>query len=410
MFGFLLAVLAAVGAAAYVMVGARNELYEITSYQTAAVVQTSFLQLVEGSGEVVIPTRMVITSPEEGYADELYVFEGDSVVVGDLLGSITVPELEDSLEDIEIDLIDARSTLRHTVQQNEIELARMGREFGRLSSAVDDAREEVDRLEALVAINANRRSELDDANDALDDAIDNRDEQAIQIDEEAILNELSVEAQELTIAEYELQQERMRERLRDTTVVSPLTGTVLAVSETISVSGSELEKGEALFTVADPESARVELEVSEKYAAQIVPGQSVALNISGTEFDGTVESVGAIAELASGSLEATVLVTVIAHTDGETLLQGATAAGEFGVGEIADAMTLPRGAYLSTGSQRYVYVVRGGTAVKTEVVFGEIQASQVQIVSGLVPGDEVILSGYQNYIDQETVRLIAVGK
>lgn len=402
---FVIAVLITLAVGAYLLLVPHEETYRVTSFQTATVEQTSLEQVVEGSGDVVIRQKLVLTSPEAGYSSEAYVSEGDSVIKDAVLGDIEVPDLEDELEDYAFSLIDAQSSLISSKEQNRIEIERMERTLARLEEAVSDAEDEVTRLEALVAINASRESELDDARDVLDSAVEDRDEQVLQIDEERTLNALAVETQERIIEELELQRTRLEERIADAVITSPFGGTVLEITDSMAVSGSEVEKGTSLFTVADPTSAQVELEVSEKYASMIEPGQTVTVNISGTYYPGTVESVGAVAELASGSLEATVIVTVIPDTGGVTVLQGATAAAEFTIGTIDNALVLPRGAFLSTGSQRYVYVVDGDRAQKTEVVYGDIQATRVEIVSGLEAGDEVVVSGYQNYIDYDVVEL-----
>jgi len=402
---FVFIVLIALATGAYLLIVPERDTYTLTSYQTAQVEKTTLEQTVEGSGEVVIPQKLILTSPEAGYSGELLTDEGADVSDGTVLGRIEVPDLEDSLEDSSFSLIDARSTLSRLKEQNRIAIERMQRTLNRLEDAVTDATDEVSRLESLVAINASRKSELETAQDALDSAVEERDEQVLQIEEETILNSLAVEASERIIEELELQRERLQERIASAEITSPFDGTVLAIQDVMTVSGSEVEKGTALFTVADPLSARVELEVSEKYARMIDPGQEVTVNISGTTYPGTVESVGAVAELASGSLEATVIVTVKPDTGGATILQGATAAAEFTVGAIDDALVLPRGAFLSTGSQQYVYAVNGAQARKTQVVYGDIQATKVEIVSGLQAGDEVIVSGYQNFIDHDVVEL-----
>lgn len=79
--------------------------------------------------------------------------------------------------------------------------------------------------------------------------------------------------------------------------------------------------------------------------------------------------------------------------------------GELEVGEQQDVLYLPRGPYLTTGSQKYLYVVEGDTAVKREVSFGTVQGSGIVILRGVEEGQEVIVSGYQNYIEYKSVKL-----
>ena len=75
------------------------------------------------------------------------------------------------------------------------------------------------------------------------------------------------------------------------------------------------------------------------------------------------------------------------------------------IGEIADAVVLPRGQYLSSGNRRYLYRIDGGIATRIGVEYGEITDEYVQVVSGVQAGDRIITSSYQNYIDYQTIEL-----
>jgi HlyD family secretion protein len=75
------------------------------------------------------------------------------------------------------------------------------------------------------------------------------------------------------------------------------------------------------------------------------------------------------------------------------------------IGETPDAMVLPRGQYLTSGNRRYLYRVEGETATRIPFEYGTITDSYVQIVSGVAPGDVIITSTYQNFIDYPTIEL-----
>ena len=92
--------------------------------------------------------------------------------------------------------------------------------------------------------------------------------------------------------------------------------------------------------------------------------------------------------------------------DGDAeILPGSSALVEILIGEIADAVVLPRGSYLTSGNRRYLYHIDGETASRIEVEYGEITDDYVQIISGVQPGDQIITSSYQNYVDHQTVEL-----
>ena len=72
-----------------------------------------------------------------------------------------------------------------------------------------------------------------------------------------------------------------------------------------------------------------------------------------------------------------------------------------------DALVLPRGAYLADSAGQYVYVLDSNTAVahKQTVTLGRQSANQVEIISGLQAGDQVIISGYRDFAQADTIQL-----
>jgi HlyD family secretion protein len=161
-----------------------------------------------------------------------------------------------------------------------------------------------------------------------------------------------------------------------------------------------------LFTIADPASAIVELEVLEQYSALLAIGQSVRLTVGSANLTGGITSIGKVAQQSSDGLGATLVVKVRPDPDGTTkLLLGNTAVGTLDLGVKANAMTLPRGPYLTTGSQRYLYKVDGTRARRVVVTFGVTEGNTVEILSGVEPGDTIITSGYQNFAEYEEIEL-----
>jgi hypothetical protein len=182
-------------------------------------------------------------------------------------------------------------------------------------------------------------------------------------------------------------------------------GEVLEVETTLAVPGSLITANQNLFSIADRSSAIVELEVSETYSSLLEPGQQVELTVGSRQLSGTITGVGKVAVASSDGIGSTVTVKVRPDSAAETLVPGATVVGELQVGVQQDVLYLSRGPYLTTGSQRYLYVVEGDTAVKREVSFGTIQGNDIVILRGVEAGGEVIVSGYQNYIEYQTVKL-----
>jgi len=401
----VVAICAAIAGGAYLILTPRQKTYSVKGYETAVVELGTLVKSTQASGTVAIPVQMNLTSPEDGYAAVLYVSEGDEVAQGQTLARISVPYLKDALEDLQTSLEDAERSYRKTVAQNKVDIDRKNREIETIAASITTAEIERDRVKSLAAINGARQSDLDAAQDNLDALIANKSEKELQRHEQIQLNALDEQSAQSKIASLQVQIQRLENRVSDAVIKSPMKGEVLSVESTLAVPGSPIANGESLFTIADPSSAIVELEVLEQYSALLSIGQEVELTVGSSAITGNITGIGKVAEQSSDGLGATVSVKVKPQEKTTTLLLGNTAVGEIDLGAREGALLLKRGPYLTTGSQKWLYVVKGNTAARTAVTFGETQGGTVEILSGVSAGEEVITSGYQNFIEYGRITL-----
>ena len=393
-------------AVAYLLLAPREETYKLRSYTTAVVTLGDLAQITQASGAVDIPVQIQVASPQAGDADALLVQEGDSVVKGQILARLDVPNLFEQLDDLRSDHDAARRSFEKSVQQNLITNKRAEREILNFKKDIAEAEDERDRLSELVKINASRKSDLQAAEKKVEELKGTRAEKELQLEENKALQALDEEISRAHIAGIETKIRRLEGEIEKATIRSPMTGKVLGVDGTVGVPGSSIKSGQILFTIVDQSSAIIELDLGEQYASSIAQGLPVTLTINNIKSVGTVASVGQVAQISSDGLGATITVKVTPAPDGGELLQGTTVVGEFALGVKEGTLLLPRGPYLTTGSQRYLYVVNGNTAERREVTFGEIQGNNVEVLRGAEAGEEVITSGYQNFIEYKNIQLI----
>ena len=58
---------------------------------------------------------------------------------------------------------------------------------------------------------------------------------------------------------------------------------------------------------------------------------------------------------------------------------------------------LPRGPFVESEGGRFAYVVKDGIAVRTPVQLGATSISAVEILSGVKPGDKVVIAGTDSF-------------
>ncbi len=376
----------------------------IKGYTAAAVEERDFVKTTEASGTVVVAAEISVPSPQEGYAESVYVAEGDAVGKGQVLASLSVPDLEDKKADLAAQLAVARVSLKSIQNDYDYQIASKEISLKRLEPKIADAERDVETKKALLALKSSRQSDYDEAVKARDSLLENREDAERELANAIRQRSIAIEKQEATISQLETDLARTDEDIEEARIKSPISGEVLSVSSKLAVPGTLIPKGTAIMTVADRTGTYIDFDVGEQYVSVLKVGDKIAATIGTSTIIASITSIGRVASLASDGLTATVAVRARPEA-GSSLTPGASAVATIPLGTKAGALVLPRGAYLTTGSQKYVYKIEGKTAEKTAVEFGEIQGNQVEVARGLKAGDRIIVSSYSEYIDENVVEL-----
>lgn len=382
----------------------RSDVMEISGYTTGTVEIGEMTLSTEASGTVVLPRQVILVSPQEGYAAQIFVEEGQTVTTQDILAILDVPDLEDDEWDLVASLTNAKITLEELVVTYRYSIKNLETDLQRKTELLSEAEEDLAVAQRLASLNSSRESDYEDALDDRDSALEDLEDAQIALAEERELEVISLKKQRASIEQIATTLDRTREDIEEMKIKSPIAGEVLSINEDLSVGGSLISVQDELFQIADTTAAYLDLEVYEQYADDLEIGGLITVTVGSTTFEAEIVKIGQVASLSDDGLAAT--VSVRAQPVGDVdLTVGASAVAVLPLGAKAGTLLLPRGSYLTTGSQKYLYVVEGDEAVKTRVTFGSIQGTQVEVLDGVDPGAEVILSGYQNFIDQDSVIL-----
>jgi cobalt-zinc-cadmium efflux system membrane fusion protein len=149
--------------------------------------------------------------------------------------------------------------------------------------------------------------------------------------------------------------------------------------------------GDPLVEIGDTSALWIVADVFERDLAHIHPGVTgrVRLTSSESPLRGRVASVGTI--VASGLRTAPVFLTI--DKNGTVLRPGMS--GRVDIDAVDAGITLPASAVLiDEGKQTVVYVQQDAlTFVRRPVVVAQPVEGRVQILSGIGPGDKVVVKG-----------------
>jgi HlyD family secretion protein len=396
-------VLAAAAGGSFFLFGSKS-LPTVKGYDLAPVQQGDLTVTSSASGTVVLPQTISVTAPSTGYADKLYVKEGDTVPSGALLASLSVPDLQNTKLELQAQLSVAKITYDGLVVDWDYQIQTTKTALARIDDTIADAQKDADTKKELSTLKSSLATDYQTALDTLKADQQKKEDLAAQLANQLKKRDNDLAKQKASIDEIQFSLAKTQSDIDAARIKSPIAGEVLSIASALAVPQSLINQYTVLIKVADPSSTYIDLEVSETDASSLKVGDKLTLTVSAKTLVAAITSIGKVASLASDGLTSTVTVRV-KPVDATTLTPGASAAATISLGTKKNALLLPRGAFLTTGSQKWVYVVDGTVAKKTAVTFGTLTANTVEVKSGLKAGDTVITSGYQDFIDQDQIQL-----
>jgi HlyD family secretion protein len=341
--------------------------------RTARVERSDLRVSVSCNGELRPPPGGELRAPEAGGVADVAVREGSAVRAGQLVLRLSSPEL-----------VSAELEARAQLAQLEAEQQAAAVELAQARADLDRRRRTADQDARLLRADAISGEAAAASAAALRTA-------------ELRLQAAASRAASLDPAQPSsrlvLARERARqlgERVARLSVHAPIDGSVYALPRV----GEAVSLGQEIGGLTNPERPRLLVRIDEPDVPRVSAGQRLVASfdgLPGRRFEGTLRSVDRSLRSYEGR--------DVAEGEGELSDPGrllplnARLSVELVVGERANALLLPRGALLRDGDRRYVLVVRDGRAERRQLEVGLVGLSQVEVLSGLTSGEEVVLPG-----------------
>jgi HlyD family secretion protein len=171
------------------------------------------------------------------------------------------------------------------------------------------------------------------------------------------------------------------------------------VTWTVLQEGTTVRRGDVLARVAGLESFRVEATVSDVHSARLRPGLAARVLVDGQTLVGTL--TGIYPTIENGAVRFRV---DLAEPKNQRLRNNLRVDVQIETGASADGLKLHRGPGIAGGEQE-VYVVRGNRAERRMARFGVSGTDDVEVVAGLVEGDEVVISNLEQFRGVDVLKL-----
>lgn len=188
--------------------------------------------------------------------------------------------------------------------------------------------------------------------------------------------------------------------LGKTRVMAPIAG---RIETQIAAVGDYVKVGDPLFHLVSVSRLRAHLPFPEGVAPRLKVGQTVRLStptMPGQVVNGKIEDIKPMVGSANRAVD------VLVRLDNQAGWKpGASVNGQVVVGEKRGAVVVPEQSVVLRPAGKVVYVIKDGKALARVVETGVRQRGQVEVVSGLGPGEAVAADGAGFLTDQAQVTI-----
>ena len=189
----------------------------------------------------------------------------------------------------------------------------------------------------------------------------------------------------------------VRQNLENLVVRAPISGQLTAFDVEI---GEAISTSQRLGRVDKLDGFKVNVPIDEHYLARININQEGTFPFAGEEYEMTISKV--YPEVAAGRFEVDMEFTSEAP---EGIRRGQTLRIGLELGDLTDAILIPRGGFFQSTGGNWIFVVQGDEAVRRQIQLGRQNPQRFEVLQGLEPGEQVITSSYDTYGDVERLVL-----
>jgi len=356
--------------------------------RTATVERSALKSTSATNGKVEPQSNKEAHAPFAGLVKKLYVHEGQRVTEGTLLLSMDDTDARARLAAAQAALRSAQATYNATLRggTQEERLALSG-DLEKAQMDRDQAQRDLDALKKLQLTGAASANEVAAAEQRL--AAANSSIQTLHLRKTQRYDADDIARARAAFDEAQAGYAAAQSALNQANVHAPFAGTVYS----IPVSKSEfVQQGDRLLQMADLTKMQVRAYFDEPEIGRLQVGQPITI-----EWDARPDQLwhGHVARVPStiityGTRNVGEVLVTIDDAD-ENLLPNTNVRVTVTIANERNALNIPREALHTERGKSYVYRVVDGTLRRTAVTVGNLNLTQVEILTGLKEGDIVAL-------------------
>jgi HlyD family secretion protein len=350
-------------------------------------------------GEIVPLNQHYLDAVEGGRVQEIYLEAGTLVKKDDAILKLSNTNLLLDIMWREAELFQQSNNLRNTRLSMEQYRLSLSRELAEIENQLQQQKRRYERNTELFKNGLIPKQDYELSKDQYEFLIKSRD-LAVESQKKYLeFRQAQIDALEASLERMQDNLEVVKQKQEDLTIRAPVSGHLTSLNVEI---GQSKAPGERLGQIDILEGFKVKAAIDEHYIARIETGRTGKFDFAGQSYKLIISKK--YPEVLGGKF--TVDMEFVGKEPGE-ITRGQTLHIQLELGDILEAVLLPRGGFFQTTGGNWVYILdeSGKFATKRRIKLGRYNPQVYEVLDGLQPGDQVITSSYENFGNKDMLVL-----
>ena len=353
---------------------------------------------VNASGKVVPIFEEIINSPINSRIIETYKKSGDAVDAGTPILKLDLQSAETDYKKGQDDEQMRISKLQQLKVDQNTKLTDLAMQIRVAQMKLNRMRVEMHSERYLDSIGASTRDNVHQKEMNYNVARIELEQQKKQLINERLSSAAEYKVQKLDLDMFIKSLGEIKRTLEDAKIRAPRKAILTYINNQI---GSQITQGEQVAVVSDLSHFKITGEIADSYGDKISVGGKAIVKIGGKTINGTISSVTPL------SKNGVINFTVQLKDDHNSVLRSGLNTDIYVINSVkSDVMRIANSAYYTGPGTYSLFVANSnGEIVKRKVILGEAGFDYVEVLSGLKPGDKVVVSDMNDYKDKNKLKL-----
>ena len=351
----------------------------------------TFLEFIPVTGTVIPIKTVYLDAMEHGRVESVFLEAGTDVKAGDKILKLENTDLLLNILYREADLAEQSNNLRSTrllMEQNRLSLQS---QLTELNYQIKKQKRMYERAKIMIAKELISRQEYEETQDEYEYFLKKRELTLETHEKDSLFRQIQIHNLERSLERMQGSLELVKKNMEHLTVRAPISGQLTSLIPEV---GESIARGERIGQIDQLDGFKVRVAIDEHYIARIHPGQAGQFDFNGQTYQLEIQKV--FPEVLEGRFE--VDMEFIGN-EPEGIRRGQTCHIRLELGDLSEAVLLPRGGFYQKTGGQWIYVLHssGQVAEKKSIRLGRQNPQVFEVLEGLKPGDKVVTSSYDHY-------------